>query len=164
MRYLLTGHPRVRSAWLAALCSAHGSKCIHDAHTYGIDLSTDIGFSDPGLGCRMPEDAFSHCRGALVVIERPGTWRAAFEAAFECPLTDEFVEQCERNLATMKGLATRVYHVDQLADDNVVAEIVETLTGLEPDYGLIEIWQHLQIEQHRAKAYDRSPLPFPSVI
>lgn len=165
MRYLITGHPRTRSAWLAALCSAHGSKCIHDAHTYGIDLAADVGFSDPGLGCLKPREAFENCKGAIVFIERPGTWRAAFEAAFETPLDDAYVERCERNLATMKGgLASRVYHVDELADDNIVAEIIETLTGLEPDYGLIEIWQHLQIEQHRAKAYARSPLPFPSVI
>lgn len=51
MSYLVTGYPRSRTAWFAALCFAHGSPCCHEPNVLFPTPPPDgwQGLDDPGL-------------------------------------------------------------------------------------------------------------------
>lgn len=73
--YLVTGLPRIRSAWLSALLSTEMMPCYHEAPTEKmapIDTAAPYGLLDPGAACLYPNWALSHFSNHLIIIvERP---------------------------------------------------------------------------------------------
>ncbi len=154
MRYLISGHPRTRSAWFCALLNAHGSRCYHDALLNEIDLDGDFGISDPGIACLRPDDGIRLTVGKPRICILRDHWRDAFERWVGTALADEEVEKMEANVRQFEHtLGTVAIDHRQLEDNQTVGDLVNLCTGMAPDPELIRIFQQLQIEQHRAKAH-----------
>lgn len=73
--FLITGLPRIRSAWLSALLSTETLPCYHEAPTDKmppIKTAAPFGLLDPGAACLYPNWALEHFAGQLIIIiERP---------------------------------------------------------------------------------------------
>lgn len=152
MLYLVSGHPRTRSAWLCALLNAHGSRCLHDIETNGYPPDVIAGVCDPGIAMLRPFDGIKACRGARVCITR-SDWRPAFEKWSGAEFSDLAVQAIEENIAKFKA-HPRTYSIDwaRLDDSDEVARVIELCTQRQADHGLIRIFQQLKIEQHLEKA------------
>ena len=152
MQYLVSGHPRVRSAWLCALLNAHGSRCVHDLETNGYPLSIICGVSDPGIAMLRPYDACRYNKGASICLTRRD-WRQAFERWAGVSLSDKAAQAIDENVQRYKALPN-VYHLDykMLENSTKVAEVIELCTRKPADPNLIKIFQQLKIEQHIEKA------------
>jgi len=66
--YLITGLPRIRSAWLAALFHTDQQPCLHAPGELP-PRSSNYGIADPGIACITPSHAAEFSR--IAVIERP---------------------------------------------------------------------------------------------
>lgn len=152
MLYLISGHPRTRSAWLCALLNAHGSRCVHDLETNGYPLDIIAGVSDPGIAMLRPMDGIKACKGARVCITRDN-WRGAFENWSGVTFSDRATQSIEENVQGF-GAYPGTYRIraEMLENSARVAEIVELCTHKPADPNLIKIFQQLKIEQHLDKA------------
>lgn len=164
-RFLITGLPRIRSAWLAALFSGPGVECYHDAiHHGGVDkmLEAITRSKAPYVGLIDPSAASVYPRDALAVFEK---WPIVMVFRNE--------EDCRTGLANWVGstltnwgalvnnhewflgqVESRVYAVeyDSLDSHGVVAEIYRCCTGLVLDKHRFDLFNTLKIEQHYGKA------------
>lgn len=71
--FLITGRPRVRSAWLAALLATDAMPVYHEAPLAKtpIDQEGPFGLIDPGAACLYPNLALEKFRDCtIIVIER----------------------------------------------------------------------------------------------
>ena len=69
--YLITGLPRIRSAWLAAVLSHDDLICYHEAPTTAmppINSGFPFGLCDPGAACLYPRAALNLFGGTRIVI------------------------------------------------------------------------------------------------
>ncbi len=153
MRYLISGHPRTRTAWLCALLNAHRSLCYHDVITYPVDTSLDVGFCDPGFACLIPREALQLAEGKPRICLVREDWPEALEEWCGTGVPDELVEQWNENCEIFeRGVTGNALPFTQLEDDCVVKEVIELCTQQPASMTLIEIFQGLKIEQHLAKA------------
>jgi hypothetical protein len=150
MRYLITGHPRTRSAWLCALMNAHGSLCYHDALSCQIDPDVDAGIADPTFACFFPDMALAYSCPRVCILR--DDWREAIEQWSGVGVSDEAAEassvNCDRFART---LGTLSISLASLEDNGQVKEIVELCTSKPASLEIIQIFQGLKIEQHPEK-------------
>jgi hypothetical protein len=151
LKYLITGTPRSRSAWLSALLTAHGSMCYHDALTNNVSMQVDAGIADPTIGSLQPE-AIEYCRGPVVVIHRGREWVNAFERAMGVRLTRTYIEKIEHNILELCERADLVVPYQELENDRTVAQVVELCSTMPANMKIIRSFQQFTIQQHVEKA------------
>ena len=143
--YVISGFPRIRSAWLCALLNAHGSECGHDILS-GAPIGKD-GISDPTIACfKMPITA-----EVRIYIHRDDSWREAYERFIGFRLDDALVDEWRRNVAEYARTA-RWFNFNDL--DTQVYDILE-FCGVTPSTHIVETFIGMKIEQHLSKAMKR---------
>jgi hypothetical protein len=159
--YLITGLPRIRSAWLSALLSTEMLPCYHEAPTERmppIKTGAPFGLLDPGAACLYPNWALEHfSEERIILIERPiSDSRRALEKFAGMPATNW--KAIEDRYLWFRGKlpkrATRV-RFKELADYEVVAALYAMCTRGELSRQRFELFDGLRIEQDvvkRAKA------------
>ena len=163
-RYLITGLPRCRSAWLAAFLTAHGSPCAHEAaislgRSATLQDVFDAGFEglcDPGAPLRYRatlEDAMRGC--PTVLIRRDARMaRASFECWLGQPLPDAGWAMVESSLAWFEEtFSPKVFDFHQLDDERMMEELVWHVLRAPLDHRLFRLFDTLKIEQHKNKAH-----------
>lgn len=164
-RFLITGLPRIRSAWLAALFSDREVSCFHDGiHHGGVDgllakvdasEAAFTGLIDPAAACVYPRQALAMFgQSPIVVVMRdPADCRNGFERWFGRELAnwDEMVKNLEW---FMQEHARKFYAIDyaSLDDHAAVSEMFKICTGLTLDRHRFDLFNTLKIEQHHGKA------------
>lgn len=162
MRFLITGHPRSRTAWLAALFSGDGVSVFHDLHfvsgelpaalSFGAVRNVTVGVCDPSAASVWPKEACEAFNGhPIVLIERKEAREAARRWA--PGLTKDVLDLWASNIARFKALATNVLTVpyESLEDNATVANIYFHCTAKVLSYQKIELFQTLKICQHTDK-------------
>lgn len=155
-RFLVSGEPRCRTAWLTALLNAHGFLTYHDPLTFGVPILGEYGVCDPALALGAPKSTLRHFLGSPVVClysDDPLSNIMALMAVYGGKTT--LLEQTRslNNLEYFKSRVEYLVHVDELEDNEKVANLVTYLTGKPADHRLITIFQGLLITQHVEKAY-----------
>ena len=158
MSFLITGHPRCRTAWLSALLAAHGAPCVHDALIRSADdIPEGWGISDPGFALHFPKQTKQWVEDndtTVIVIVRNNA-REAFEREFG-KVSDTSWAVMQHNLyAFRKAVEHHKFYAEDLNDDETVGEIVRLCTKQEPSPQIISTFQQLQITQHLGVAKHR---------
>lgn len=169
--YLITGLPRTRSAWLAALLGSLEVPCYHDTlTTFGglgefataaDDPKHEFGLSCPGAACVFPDFA------AHVFRDKPIVFIArdpddAFNSASKF-LGSPFPEwkTVMRNSAdflaitTSRPMGIMAVEFQQLEDFNVVSKIHEYCTGKPLPKSRFNVFNDLSVEQNLYKVVRR---------
>ena len=159
MSFLITGHPRCRTAWLSALLAAHGAPCVHDALIRSADdIPEGWGISDPGFALHYPHlsTEWVNKNNATVVVITRDNARQAFEDEFGT-VSDLAWERMEDNLTIFMNNVPQheLYTATELTDDEIVGEIITLCTKQEPSPQIISTFQQLQITQHLGVAKHR---------
>jgi hypothetical protein len=153
-RYLISGMPRCRTAWLTAVLRAHGSVAYHDVYGIGIPLGNDYGVVDPAVALVTPEtglrvyaDTPRLCIAADSLSER----LAALASVTGSSPDSEYGRVFQENYDHFARYTHRV-HVSELEDNDIVGEIVRLCTKQAPSFDIISTFQLLKIEEHMPKA------------
>jgi len=180
--FLITGLPRIRSAWLAAILSGDLVQCVHDAavslesiegfvryhemmqpRAAGI-AQVLVGLSDPAAACMYPEKAIElFCESPVVIIDRdPESSREAYQKWIGAPLTNWPI--IERAHALFCSRIPNAVHInyDALDDYAIVNRICQHCTGQKLNRFRFDAFNLLKIEQHIAKAVSRITHESPS--
>lgn len=153
MKYLITGHPRTRTAWLSAVMTAHGSPCYHDALTYGVPVGA--GLSDPGAACLYVDDALRIARRIRSVCLRrePQESKESLERWAGITLPEEnWARACANVDRFSAEHGGPVVLFEELEDNDVVGEIIRECTRQAASSELVSLFQRLRIEQNIEKA------------
>jgi hypothetical protein len=167
-RFLITGLPRTRSAWLAALFSGDGVECWHDAvHHESVDgllykittsASPIVGLVDPCAACIYPRAALQIFTGFPIVIVRRSEsasldgltkWSGASPSDWAGLLRNHawFVDHA----LTLPGVQWVKF--TDLDDYGVVSELYsQCVRGKMLDRHRFDLFNTLRIEQHHDKA------------
>lgn len=156
LRYLLTGLPRIRSAWFAALLSTDEVPCYH-----GIEDPTGIsgpfGLSDPGACLLYPDwSKWASAQIPVVIIVRgQSSARPSLERWTGLPIPqvgwDALVTQYDAFIDD-PPYRTEYFPYECLDDYAVVSQIHQHLTGRPLSRARFDIFNGLKIEQHLDKA------------
>lgn len=171
-RFLITGYPRSRTAWLAALLCVHGVETIHERPLFFRTMDelsawllagTDEyphGLVDAFAACSYPDFALSHYHFAdqpIVIIERD------FDDAVTSWINWYHIEptylqlkQVKANYKYFNDNAADALHVkyEALDDFETVSNICKFTTGRELQHQTFQLFNHLQIELHKQKAWN----------
>lgn len=165
-RFLITGLPRIRSAWLATLLNAAGVETVHDYTAAFGSLSALAawlrqpglrGWCDPCAACLHPEFSALEFSGRRVVIVERDPGAACMSMARWAGKPMPF-ETARANLATFRGLVdAEVLTVPYASLDDYAAvdSIVRHCTGHVLSPQLWRTFDLLKIEQHMPKARAR---------
>lgn len=163
-RFLITSLPRGRTAWLAALLTAHGAPCLHEAAiAYGRPMPLDDIFADGYLGIVDPgaaviyrdtlEAAFADCPTVLIRRD-PGEAKAAFETWLGRPVAGW--HKAEEGIAWFEDhFKPLVVDFEDLEYPAAAEKIIEHVTSRPFDERVWRLFDTLKIEQHRTKAEAR---------
>jgi hypothetical protein len=158
--YLITGYPRSRSAWLAALFADDNRPCYHEApsQAHAIPATASFGLSDPGAACVYPRRALEVFaqRPILFVRRDPAEAREALERWSGMELTnwDAIAARAEWFVAQNPPKLMVVQYAD-LCSYAIINRIGLHLTGKIVKRARFELFDSLQIEQDIAKAVER---------
>lgn len=164
-RFLITGLPRIRSAWLAALFSGERVTTFHD-HVWnrGVQSTLDAvfatpgiaGLCDPGAACVYPDlAAQAFAMHPVVIIQRDADeCKRSFSAwlgGMELHNWPRAVANYERfiRLVGGRGLIVNYYALENYT---AVAEIYRHCTGLDLSRSRFQLFDGLKVEQHIGKA------------
>jgi hypothetical protein len=155
-RYLISGMPRCRTAWLTALLHAHGSRPVHDVYLrHGSIYNVRRPIIDPAVALIQPMQGLRHFQNKPIVGIYSDNVEERIERLLEVmnlPGDDDKIEMMRRNYQTWyKNVGTH-YHVDALEDNQTVADIILKCTGHPGNLDVIETFQLLKIEEHIPKA------------
>ncbi len=154
MKYLISGMPRCRTAWLTAVLRAHGSRAYHDIYARNITLYGAYGVVDPAVALYTPKEGIAAANGhpSLCVVSNSLTERLdALADATNVAFTKGMRRIWAENYAHFADNVPNV-HVDFLDDDAVVGEIVRHCTKQAPSIDIIQTFQLLHIEERMSKA------------
>lgn len=154
--YLITGLPRIRSAWLAALLSHDDMLCYHEAPTEKmppIDPGFPFGLCDPGAACLYPNAALN-LFGAInvVIIDRSAKdSRRALEKFAGAPATQW--QALEERYEFFCANAADPYFVNfrDLNNFGVVDLLHRFVTGRPLKRARFDLFDGLRIEQDVVK-------------
>jgi len=158
MRYLISGHPRTRTAWLCALMNAHGSLCYHDVRVNFVPLDIDAGIADPGLACLDAVEALAATEGKPRVCLIREDWVQALDDWCGVHAPPDVAEGYEASCTVFAKGADLILQYDALENDDVVKEVVELCARKPASLELIKIFQGMRIEQHLPKAQRILPI------
>jgi hypothetical protein len=158
--YLITGLPRIRSAWLSALLSHDDFYCYHEAPTTAmppINPGFPFGLCDPGAACLYPRTALN-LFGAhkVVIIDRSARdSRRALEKFAGAPATNwQALEERDEFFCSRVEDAYFVSFKD-LSKFSVVDALHRHVIGRPLNRQRFDLFDGLRIEQDvvkRAKA------------
>lgn len=163
--FLVTGLPRSRTAWFAALFNAVGRETVHDwAATFGTWSQFrrwyigDRGWCDPCAACAHPGLTLDLVRGHPVAVIARDPKQSAASLDVAQPGDEQFFGVIQTNYERFAREA-RALVVDYDSLDNYmgVARVVVHCTGLMPSQELFRTFNLLKIEQHTAKAKAAAP-------
>lgn len=155
--YLITGLPRCRSAWLAAVLSTPDLPCVHDRASVGWPIDYAHGLSDPTVACVNPHVIVTSVwrdSVPVVIIERDGkdsyeSFRA-FASRGGLDVTpdrwDRLVQSFEWFKEQVTGPGTLTVPYDLLDCLDVVRGIGRHV-GVHLSPAHVDHFQHLHIEQ-----------------
>jgi hypothetical protein len=162
-KFLITGLPRIRSAWFSALLQSLSVDTCHDYQTRFDSLSALQrwlhepalkGWCDPSAACLLPEFSAVEFDGRpIVIIERDeASSRRAFEQWYGEPLPqfDTVVANYEQFKSAVRGSALIVSYTD-LEQYPTIAQIVGYCTGISLPFKTWQAFDLLRIEQHMPK-------------
>jgi hypothetical protein len=155
--YVISGLPRCRTAWLTALLNAHGSRCYHDVYTFNHPVDGSVNCVDPAIACMYPE-SIVHFDTSICITRLTAASKSALEAWGQMEVPVQVWDVYKRNVQQFKMNAQHHYHVGELESDVIVGEIIKICTNKAPSSELIQIFQHLRIEEHMEKARIASKL------
>ena len=158
MRYLISGHPRTRTAWLCALMNAHGSLCYHDARVNFVPVDVDAGIADASLACLDFTEALKWSEGKPRVCLIREDWVKALGDWSGVYVMPDVADGYEANIMMFAKSADLVLQYEALEDDEMVKEVVELCTQKPASMELIKIFQQMKIEQHLTKAQLALPI------
>jgi hypothetical protein len=154
MKFLITGLPRMRSAWLAALFSCKHVAMYHDVNFHGGLVSalshgtkdTIVGISDPSAASVWPREALHHFeRDPIVYIERDD-WRQAAKAEYPAA-PDAWCDLSEKNALWFKPHAGMVIPFESLDDYSIVESIYWYCTGKKLRRQKFDLFRYLKVSQ-----------------
>lgn len=152
MRFLVTGLPRMRSAWLAALFASNQVRCIHEIGLVGLDafrrMTGTVGVFDPAAPLMYPDEDFD----LRIVVRRDAeVARRSLQLWFGCELPHWHEIE-----SALKRFEDR-YHPEVIAfesldDFDALSALHRRCTGAALSVERFELFDKLKIEQHRDKA------------
>lgn len=149
-RFLITGLPRIRSAWLTALLTAVGADVTHESLTGPPFFG---GWCDPTAACVWPEEAakWIDSRPCVFINRNPLECRVSWEKWAGVELGN-WQEICT-NVAQFSLLTSPVViEYKDLEEYSTVAHIVKYCVGRYLPKYTWRVFNNLKIEQHLAKA------------
>ncbi len=160
-RFLVTGLPRSRTAWMAALLTAHGFPCLHEPEiTLGpiteIRRIFDLGWrgiSDPACYLKWPDQIERDFIGrpCLVVERNPDEAKASFECYVGEPVKNWGA--FTGSLAIFRGkFDPLVIDFRDMDNADTMDMAVKHLTGSPLNRRTFSLFRDLRIEQHLDKA------------
>ena len=154
MKFLITGLPRMRSAWLAALFNGRHVAMFHDVNFHGGLINafshgardTIVGISDPCAASVWPDEALREFeRDPIVYIER-ADWRQAAKKEFP-NANDAWCDLSEKNAKRFKPHAGMVVQFEMLDDFKTVEHIYEYCTGRNLRRQKFNLFRYLKVSQ-----------------
>lgn len=164
--YLITGLPRIRSAWLSALLTRDDCVCYHEAPTLGMPALDDpsaFGLCDPGAASLYPNFALKAFDGRkMVIIERaPSDSRRALEKFAGMEATNWDAIEARYNHFRRYAVQPLVVKFKQLSDYRTVNKIHLFVLGWSLTRQRFDFFDGLRIEQDvmkRAQAEARAAI------
>lgn len=165
--FLLTGLPRSRTAWFAALFNAVGVETIHDwAATFGswsifkAWFQGERGWCDPCAACVHPTKTIELMKGhKVVIVTRALADSYAAYAKWDGSDDPEMFVQMTNNYKYLRRTLNDAMEIEyaELNSFFGVQRVVYHCTGLVLSRQLYDTFNLLKIEQHKDKA--RAALP-----
>lgn len=157
--YLITGLPRIRSAWLAAVLCRDDFPVVHEAPPkhYPLKMKQSFGLIDPGAACLYPNLALkAFNRSTIIVIDRSAvSSRRSLERLLGGPAGNwQAIEERYRYFCASVQTA-KVYSFKALDEYSVVNEISVVCTGFDLSRDRFDLFQTLRVEQDFVKAAKR---------
>lgn len=165
-RFLVTGLPRCRSAWIAALLTAHGAPCLHEpAVAYGRRVSLKEIFDDGYRGIVYPCAALEYRaelapaftgRPVVIVDRDEHESRAELERWSDMHFDDaKWAAAVEANNSIAHAFDVRRVRYADLDKFEIVDRMVRYLTGDSLDPRVFKLFDSLDVQQHKGKALQR---------
>lgn len=157
--FLITGLPRSRTAWFAAVCTGNGSVCYHEPQEDPITLLKTIGherigISDSGAGMRLAE-ILQAVQPKVLIIDRPidevEASMRVYAGEWAAPDLRERLEALQAALAVTSPLIKRVAY----ADLGRIEVVRDCLHWLEIRPLNLEQMMHLNIQSDLSYNLDR---------
>lgn len=156
--YLITGLPRTRSAWLAALLSSDDFPCFHE-HVPFTAQKRAFGLCDPGAACCYPNAALNLWaeRKVVIVVRNDDEAQRSLKAWLgvqHLPNWSTVLNAYRYFLS--EATAPFLVHYQQLADPNAVAVLYQRLIGRELTDERWHLFEGLNVQQHLPMAQARA--------
>lgn len=170
-RFLITGMPRSRTAWLAALMNALGTETIHEYPLFCdslIQLQTWLykgteqrphGYVDGFALIKRPDLVLQHFidQPIAVIVRDPNDVRASWEKWIGKPISEEEFELAVTQFqdflfANSDAPNLQVYQYDDLNKYDVVNSLVRHVAGKELPLITWQLFHHLNIQLHKEKS------------
>ena len=169
-RFIVTGMPRSRTAWIAALFCAHGVETVHEAPLFfknveevqaWVHSGTEAdprGYVDGLAIVQKPDLVLKHFHNCpMIIIDRPYADVRASWVKWHSPISDEHfndavnkVDAFKRTVAGWDNVLTIPYAL--LDDYASINEVFVHCTGRELKPITWRLFNHLKIELHGEKA------------
>ena len=156
--YLVTGLPRMRSAWLAAVLATEEVPCFHeDVHEHAKHMP--FGLCDPGAACTYPQRALElwRDRKVVVVVRDEAEARVSFELWAE-QKTDWSVLSDRYQWFFQNVHRPFLVYYKHLAEYPVMAALYEQVTGQKLSRTRWHLFEGLNVQQHKPTARERFAL------
>lgn len=156
--FLITGRPRIRSAWLAALLSCGNVPVYHEAPLpkAPIDEKLSFGLVDSGAACLWPNKALQLYAGhTIIIIERPEKdCRASLERLVGQEAKHwDLLEERYQFFKSRSGAT--IVQFDSLNEWGGVQPLVEYLIHVRITRQRFQLFDGLRVEQDFRKAQQR---------
>lgn len=156
-KFVITGLPRCRTAWLGALLATPAVPVYHDLRTYP-PAGTLYGVSDPMLAATPDGDALPSDIPCVFIFRPPQEARAALERAYGVPLDNAIWQRMvDKSSAFISKHRPLLLMLPGLQDSEVLQVVSKHLTGKPLDQRRIDTFQALKITQHTTKARTAYP-------
>lgn len=159
-KFVITGTPRSRTAWLGALLATPECPVYHDIKTYPQSMEGDYAIADPSISA-FPA-LWALAEGVpVVVLHRPvDEVKVSLTRAYGLEMDDRlFAKLIAHHIQFCRSHAAMHVIWSSLDDSVVVQAVARFLTGKELNAKHIETYQALNITQHVRKAVARMPHP-----
>lgn len=158
--YLITGLPRIRSAWLAAVLCRDDFPVVHEAPPakMPIKLRQPFGLIDPGAACLYPNLALkAFAKSALIIIiERPAAdSRRSLERLIGGPAGNWGALEERYRFFRASARNVRAYPFSALDNYSAVSDLYIDCTGYRLSRDRFDLFQTLRVEQDFVKAAKR---------
>jgi hypothetical protein len=165
--FFITGYPRIRSAWLAAMITANGTLCIHDYRTATkgkakllawLEDHPKAGIADPCLASLEPDFALKYFKDLqCAVILRPfGDCKKSYEAWSGKDVAVDHWKLINNNyrnfIENLNPKNVMYVPFKELDHYPTTDKLVQHLTGKPLNRDIFKMFNLMKVEQHFTKA------------